>query len=441
LQKYRSVFDAGVSAEQLKAFMNELGVAGEDYRESVYSGFSGEKSTLDKSELVRFIEMALQYFNHSIAANRRPDGLFHSYNLVHFGQDGCEVENLYEMLEGQVAVLSSGYLAPQESLALLNSLRASKIYRSDQNSYMLYPYRKLARFLDRNVIARSIIEGNSWINKELESGRGNFVEQDIDGAVHFNAGFRNVGELSAALGRREEVSREDAIALCNVYEAVFRHRQFTGRSGCMFKYEGLGCIYWHMVSKLLLATAEVIDGASQRNADKTTINQLHVRFTEIKEGVGVHKTPAEYGAFPTDPYSHTPGFTGVQQPGMTGQVKEDIITRFFELGVKVSEGQIEFAPAILRRDEFIAEPETWNYSVGGTEQCEELEAGSLAFSLCAVPVIYRLAKEYAIRVVEDDGRHEVISGNRLDRARSRSIFRRDGRVQKIVVDIPDIELS
>ena len=45
-----------------------------------------------------------------------------------------------------------------------------------------------------------------------------------------------------------------------------------------------------------------------------------------------------YGAFPTDPYSHTPAGKGAQQPGMTGQVKEDVISRFGELGVEVKNG-------------------------------------------------------------------------------------------------------
>jgi hypothetical protein len=440
LRNNRSMLNAAVSAEERKAFMDELGVAGEDYRESIYGGFSGQKAILDKSELLRFIKLALGYFNHSIAANRRPDGLYHSYNLVHFGQDAYDVENLYEMLEGQVAVLSSGCLDPPESLALLDSLRSSEIYRSDQNSYMLYPDRKQPRFLDKNIITPSIIEGNAWLQKELETGRKDFVEQDVDGVVHFNASFRNARELAAALEHHEEISREDTTAVCNAYEAVFRHRQFTGRSGCMYKYEGLGCIYWHMVSKLLLATAEVIDVAAQRQADKTAINHLYVHFDEIKNGLGMHKTPSRYGAFPTDPYSHTPGFTGVQQPGMTGQVKEDVITRFHELGVKISEGQIAFAPVMLKRDEFITEPETWVYSVGGTGQCEALEAGSLAFSLCGVPVVYRLAKEYSIQLFQEDGGHEVISGNRLDPAWSQSLFRRDRRVKKIVVNVPGDEL-
>ena len=37
---------------------------------------------------------------------------------------------------------------------------------------------------------------------------------------------------------------------------MFDHKSFTGRSGTFFGYEGLGSIYWHMVSKLLVAAQE-----------------------------------------------------------------------------------------------------------------------------------------------------------------------------------------
>jgi hypothetical protein len=44
------------------------------------------------------------------------------------------VAHLYEMLEGQVAVLSSGLLSGEQSLVLLHSLRNSALYRADQHS-------------------------------------------------------------------------------------------------------------------------------------------------------------------------------------------------------------------------------------------------------------------------------------------------------------------
>jgi hypothetical protein len=260
---------------------------------------------------------------------------------------------------------------------------------------------------------------------------------DVNGRVHFNGRFRNERELRTELQGDLTVSDAEADALCEAYEAVFRHRQFTGRSGTMYKYEGIGCIYWHMVSKLALAISEVIKQASGGGADAGLVGNLFERLECVRDGLGIHATPARYGAFPLDPYSHTPGFAGAQQPGMTGQVKEDIISRFNELGVCISEGEIAFEPVTLRRDEFLSGPALWRYSVGGEERREELEAGSIAFTLCGVPVIYRLAEAGAIRAfLDQEDQPEVIRGTRLGQSWSRSLFRREGHVRKIEVDIP-----
>jgi hypothetical protein len=437
LKSHGSILETAIGPEDRKAFMDRMGSLGEEYRERIYHGFSSNRSRLERTELIAFIDLALAYLDHSIAHNRRADGLFHSYNLIHFGDDGYSVERLGEMLEGQVAVLSSGYLYPEDSLALLDALRASKIYRSDQNSYMLYPYIKLPGFLEKNIIPAGIVEESPWIQNELASGRRKFVEQDSHGRVHFNSDFQNEEQLRLALKRAGDVGEEESDALRRVYEQVFGHVRFTGRSGSMYKYEGLGCIYWHMVSKLLLATSEVITLASGRLADQQVLKGLFRHFDDLKEGLGIHKTPAQYGAFPVDPYSHTPAFTGVQQPGMTGQVKEDIITRFIELGVRVSDGQIEFAPILLKRSEFLSKAANWRYSTGGAGQNEELESGTLAFSLCGVPVIYRLAKDPVIHVHAEGRDVETIRGRVLGTAWSQSLFHRDRSIRKIVVDVKE----
>jgi hypothetical protein len=262
----------------------------------------------------------------------------------------------------------------------------------------------------------------------------------VKGHDHFNGEFRNARELRARLDSEAGISVQDKDTLCSVYENVFNHRQFTGRSGAMYKYEGLGCIYWHMVSKLLLATTEVVRTASEESVGQELLEQLCTRFDDIKEGLGMHKSPALYGAFPVDPYSHTTGFSGVQQPGMTGQVKEDVISRFAELGVVVSGGEISFSPVMLKRDEFISTPRTWQFSVGGSLQSEQLDAGSLAFSLCGVPVIYRLAEESRIQVLLHHGDTLAISGNGLGSELSQSLFMRDKHVRKVIVDLPATKL-
>ena len=442
LGKYRSILGGPVAARDRKAFMDESGALGETYRAEVYAGFSGQRSDLATEDLSKFISLALRYLDHSIGHNRRDDGLFHSYNLVHFADDGYAVEHLHEMLEGQVAVLNSGYLDPGGSLLLLDALRASALHRADRDSYMLYPERKLPSFLAKNVIPESLVARNAWIRAELELARSRYIERDVNGRVHFHGRFRNERELRLELQEDLTVSDAEADALCEAYESVFRHRQFTGRSGTMYKYEGIGCIYWHMVSKLALAISEVLRQASSRGADANLVDSLYEHLERVREGLGTHATPSRYGAFPLDPYSHTPGFAGAQQPGMTGQVKEDIISRFSELGVCINAGEIAFEPVMLKRSEFLSAPAVWTYSVGGEDLREELQAGSLAFTLCGVPVIYHLAEAGSIRAFRDqEDEPEVIPGTRLGPDRSRSLFLRDGRIRKLDVDIPQALLK
>ncbi len=160
--------------------MDEMGRSCAQYRERVYAGFSGGKSVLDKRAILALIDMAKAYLDHSIGQNQRDDGLFQAYNLLQVDADGYGVENLYEMLEGQVAVLSSGYLDDRQSLELLTALRSSNIYRADQNSYLLYPDRKLPLFRDKNVIDPALVKRNRWIQDELASGRKDYVEQDVE---------------------------------------------------------------------------------------------------------------------------------------------------------------------------------------------------------------------------------------------------------------------
>jgi hypothetical protein len=89
--------------------------------------------------------------------------------------------------------------------------------------------------------------------------------------------------------------------------------------------------------------------ASNTNAPE--LSTLVAHYRRVRDGLGYRKTAAEYGAFPADPYSHTPGEGGAQQPGMTGQVKEEILTRWGELGLRFEAGQIRFDPVLLDIDE------------------------------------------------------------------------------------------
>ena len=435
LSGHRALSGSPIDDAGRKLIVDGLGEASEDYRNRVYSGVSGDRQKVSKSEVLELLSTAMTWLDASILHNQRADGLFHSYNLIHIGEDGFGVEHLDEMLEGQVAVLNSGFLDEGESLGLLEALRASKLYRADKNSYLLYPDRQLPSYTEKNIIPKDVVASSAFLQHELDSGRRDFVEQDVNGRVHFNGRFRNVETLREVLAADDSVAAQDGENLCEIWESVFQHRRFTGRSGAMYKYEGLGCIYWHMVSKLLLVAGETVMQAGESGADPAVFTSLLERYREIEDGIGVHSNPAEYGAFPTDPYSHTTGFSGVQQPGMTGQVKEDILSRFMELGVIVDKGEICFRPLMLRREEFIPDAAVWQFPAKGDETEVRLEPNSLAFSLCGVPVVYRLSEAQEIRVFEKAGNISRLPGNCLGAKLSRSLFRRDEVIERLEVDI------
>ena len=361
----------------IKQFTDIVGTAGENYRAKVYGGLSGERQTLELEELQDFCTATLHKIDESIRANKREDGLYEAYNLIRFTDHTIEISHLYPMLEGQVAVLSSGLLSGEESADLLDAMRASELYREDQRSYMLYPNRRRAAFLEMNNLPEEA--------KQLPVVRkyiGSILKQDCDGGIHFDAKYRNANELPDELK--------------DLYESIFHHHAFTGRSGTFYKYEGLGCIYWHMVSKLLLAVGETIE----RDGNE----RLREQYFAIREGIGAHKSPAEYGAFPFDAYSHTPTMAGAQQPGMTGQVKEDIISRWFELGVSVRDGQITFHPTMLRDADFVN--------------------GELRFHYCGTEIVYKKSpvtrNPSPVTLTKDQSAH---------------LFARDGVIKQLIIEV------
>ena len=163
-----------------------------------------------------------------------------------------------------------------------------------------------------------------------------------------------------------------------------------------------------MVSKLLPGRpGNAISARSQPVRRSGVLQRLADCYYDIRAGIGDWKTPEVYGAFPMDPYSHTPAQGGARQPGLTGQVKEDFLCRLGELGVFVENQQIHFRPLLLRREEFLTAPSDFiYYDVAGAKRRLPLKPGELGFTYCQVPVIYRLAQKDSITVLHSN-RHEA----------------------------------
>jgi len=362
-----------------RTFLDGAGAILDPWRAQGYQGAVGRKAVRAPSGLVTSLARdLLPLVDATLAACRRPDGLFHSYNLVDLTRAGkAEVGYLYPMLEGQVALLSSGYLSLAESVQLVDALFASPLFTEGRRSFLLYPDRRLPGFLERNRLDDAAL-GLPVVKKILADGRTDLLQKQSDGAVRFAPALANshdVAAVGADLG--------DALKpLTDAYDRLLRHQEFTGRSGTMFGFEGLGCIYWHMVAKLLLAIQERTFEAADRHAPE--FEALKSAYRRVRDGLGYRKSAADYGAFPADPYSHTPGEGGAQQPGMTGQVKEEVLTRWGELGLRVKNGRTVFDPILL-------------------DAGEVPEGGALSFTYAGVPCTYRRAAATSLRVKTASG--------------------------------------
>ncbi len=432
-----------------KKVLDILGNAASEYRNQVYhNGFWGKKRTHSIAGLKRFIEVSLKFIDHSIDANKREDNLYHAYNLMTVENDNeVSISYLSEMLEGQVAVLSSGYLTSKEALNVLDGLKASALFRKDQYSYILYPNKELPTFIEKNIISEETVLKSEFLTALVAQNNLNIIEKDCFGEYHFNGNFKNAADLEIALDDLAKTSfasqaTKDRKFVLQAFEEVFNHKAFTGRSGTFYGYEGLGSIYWHMVSKLQLAVLECCLKAVEESETPEVIGRLLEHYYEINEGIGVHKSPELYGAFPTDPYSHTPAGKGAQQPGMTGQVKEDVLSRFGELGVFVNKGKLYFNPCLLRKNEFLSEAKTFNYvDIHFNPQSIKLEKNTLCFTYCQIPIVYKISDKKAIEVVYNSNQTQNFDTLVLDENTSNLVFKRTNEINHIVVHVLENELK
>ncbi|NMR34550.1 hypothetical protein HIO71_10060 [Chryseobacterium aquaticum] len=441
-QENLALLEGEISNEDRKKILDVFGDASSEYRNHVYQkGFWGKKRTVSLEGLKRFTKLSLQFLEHSIKANERKDGLYHAYNLMTSNEKSVAVSYLSEMLEGQVAVLSSQFLTSEEALKVLDALKNSALFRPDQYSYLLYPNKELKGFLERNSIPENLVQQSALLQQLVSEKNTQIIEKDVLGNYHFNGNFKNAGDLEIGLDTLKIENQEKTLIL-GIFEEVFNHKEFTGRSGTFYGYEGLGSIYWHMVSKLLLAVMEVCQKAINENASPETVGRLLEHFYEINEGIGVHKSPELYGAFPTDAYSHTPFGKGAQQPGMTGQVKEDLLSRFGELGIVVKDGQLQFKPDLLRKEEFLAEEKTIEYfDVKSNASSLKLSENSLFFTKCEVPVIYEISETESVEIFNEQCEAKIENSLTINQEDSENIFKRNGKISLIKVKIRKEQLK
>jgi hypothetical protein len=118
---------------------------------------------------------------------------------------------------------------------------------------------------------------------------------------------------------------------------------------------------------------------------------------------------------------------------MTGQVKEELLTRLGELGLRIKGGALRLETALLRDDEFLAAPAPFDYfDIQNKPQSLLLPADTLGFTFCQVPFIYhRGSGRDSIVIDTADGKVEASGPLEIPAAIASRIFARDGFVRRV----------
>jgi len=89
---------------------------------------------------------------------------------------------------------------------------------------------------------------------------------------------------------------------------------------------------------------------------------------------------------------------------------------------------------LMNAEEFLNTPAVFEYvDVAQQTQTIELDADSLVYTVCQVPVVHQRGEQEGIEITWDDGRTTHVDGLVLDRETSRKIFRRLHEVVRLTV--------
>ncbi len=378
-----------------KKLLDKMGYAFSDYRESLYNNGLNDKKLLSTKEMKEFISTAKSAIDYTIEMNKGK--VYGTYNLL---RPDFSTEPMRAMLEGQSAVIGSGYLDAKETDDLLISMK-KELFSDNLRCHTLYPVKTTKRFSQKN-------------NLTIDTGEiAGIVERDVNGNLHFAADISTSFILNEKLNAANLSETMKANLVCE-FDKLFSHSKFNGRSEVMYKFEGIGCVYWHQNAKLALAVLETV--ANNKDENPEDAKNLYKSYRDLMSGFTYRKSPYECGAIPVEPYSHT-SFNGKsEQPGMTGQVKESVLMRRIELGVKIFDGKIHFDKWFIPETEFN-------------------KNGKINFSLYSIPTSYIKSKNDRVKIIYKSGETIYCEQMCIDEKISKDIFFRDEAIEKIEIEI------
>ena len=154
----------------------------------------------------------------------------------------------------------------------------------------------------------------------------------------------------------------------------------------------------------------------------------------MRDGIGLSKTPEQYGAVSVRSLLAHAEHAGIQQPGMTGQVKEDILSRLTELGMRVRGGILSFDPVLFESRELLRNESSLDYvDLSGRQARLVLPRDSFAYTLCQIPIVYHRSFEQQLVVHSEDPEPLLRDSLSLTAAETASVFARRGEITRIDV--------
>ena len=122
---------------------------------------------------------------------------------------------------------------------------------------------------------------------------------------------------------------------------------------------------------------------------------------------------------------------------MTGQVKEDVLSRFTELGVRIEAGSLRFDPVLFEPDEFLDEPADFTFeNLNNQTETQVLYPGQFGFTFCQTPIIYQQSDEKQLLIHWNDKQPTRRAKLQLTYDETQELFVRNGSIEKIEVFFP-----
>ena len=102
-------------------------------------------------------------------------------------------------------------------------------------------------------------------------------------------------------------------------------------------------------------------------------------------------------------------------------------------------GKLMFNPRLLRKEEFLKK-QRHSHILNINKDIEEieLEKGSICFTYCQIPIIYKLAGKDGMKVIIMIIQFLNMTDLNLDLETSKKVFERTGEIKQIIVSIKQI---